>query len=201
MEEIVMDYTTPKLEPETIKRMRQPFAPESVKFKIQTASAGGALIVSYIDARHVAERLNTLVPGQWSDAYSVITHGEKIMGAECRLTIGHVTRTDVGTTNDDKDIPDHRMGGLKILYSDAFKRAAVKFGIGAFLYSLPATWLRPQFLEGDAPKWKIPEQTHDNLRKKYAKWLDTTGNELFGETVSYGDEESSQGDIDVQEEV
>jgi hypothetical protein len=71
-------------------------------------------------------RLDEVVGGDWSDAYQKAPSG----GLECALTVCGVTRRDVG--DDDSDNEKEKAG-----YSDAFKRAAVKFGVGRFLYSLP----------------------------------------------------------------
>ena len=71
------------------------------------------------------DRLDEVVGvGRWQDSYKVL-NDESV---ECTLTILGVTKVDVGERTNFADI----RGG----YSDAFKRAAVKFGIGRFLYDL-----------------------------------------------------------------
>lgn len=117
-----------------------PFSDGAVKWKIQTKpnDKGMATVVSYVNARDVAARLNQVVGLEWSTVYRapVEYHGERYgepyheMGVTCELTVGHVTRTDVGTTSDTEP--------LKGMYSDAFKRAAVHFGVGAYLYQSPS---------------------------------------------------------------
>jgi hypothetical protein len=146
-----------------LRELRRPFPAESVKFKIQTSSSKGALVVAYIDARHVAERLNVVCPLAWSDEYREVRNGDAIVGVECTISIRttlygpEIRRSDVGVG--DLSSP---MGGVKILYSDAFKRAGVKLGIGAFLYTLPSSNLKPEHLwypggqpsDPKDPKWK-----------------------------------------------
>lgn len=88
---------------------------------------------AHIDARAVMNRLDTVVGvGGWSDAYTII-NGKNV---ECTLTVFGVSKSDVGETND---------GGfadpMKSAYSDALKRAAVKFGIGRYLYDMEMEWL------------------------------------------------------------
>ena len=51
----------------------------------------------------------------------------------CHLTIDGLTRSDIGKAQGSE--------GPKAAYSDAFKRAAVKFGIGVSLYAMSRVWL------------------------------------------------------------
>lgn len=103
-----------------------------LQIKIQTVSktASSGLAVGYIDARDVAERLDAVAgPDNWSDSFLVVQSEQKNWVVECRLTVAGVTKTDVGEGDAAKDA-----------YSDALKRAAVKFGLGRFLYDLPQVW-------------------------------------------------------------
>src|SRR5690554_6875287 len=102
--------------------LRRPFTAQAVKFKVQAVFGTSALIVAYIDSRLVVERLNHVCPHLWSDAYSDD-------GTVCALTIDGITRHDVGSPS----ATEARKG----LYSDVFKRAAVKFGVGVSLYATP----------------------------------------------------------------
>jgi hypothetical protein len=55
------------------RHLRRPFTPAAVRFKVQATwpkdKPTGGLIVAYIDARLVTERLNLVVPHLWADAY------------------------------------------------------------------------------------------------------------------------------------
>jgi len=121
---------------EIVNKLRQPFALEHIRWKIQTNPKEGdaqAVVVVFVDARTVAAHLDDVVPGQWTTAYHLppVTVGHPAL--ECRLTVCDVTRCDVGTVEPSKS-PD---SDTKDLYSDALKRAAVQFGIGSFLYRFP----------------------------------------------------------------
>jgi hypothetical protein len=48
-----------------------------------------------------------------------------------------ITKADVGSPSEQPDAGDR----LKAAFSDALKRAAVKFGIGRYLYRLPGQWV------------------------------------------------------------
>ena len=117
-----------ELTKDVLKELALPFPANRISIKVQTKpnDNGNALCVAYIDARDVMERLDNVVGGNWSDDYRLAPSG----GLECALTIYGVTRRDVGDDESDNE-------QKKAAYSDAFKRAAVKFGIGRFLYDLP----------------------------------------------------------------
>ena len=87
--------------------------------------------MAHIDARQVMNRLDDVVGvGNWSDSYQPAAIGK---GVECTLTVCGISKTDVGTVSDQ----DPEKGA----YSDALKRAAVKFGIGRHLYDIDTQWL------------------------------------------------------------
>lgn len=172
--------------------LRRPFTPEAVKFKMQATwpkdNPTGGLIVSYIDARLVVERLNLIIPHLWSDRYDLIGGG--LMW--CHLTVDGITRSDIGE------------GVGKGLVSDALKRAGVKFGIGVSLYAVPKMIVNA----GDQAKVKGPAskktleltpngETH--VRNLYAGWLDVHGKHAFGDPLDHGDVEGAQGDAEADE--
>jgi hypothetical protein len=117
-----------------LEQLRQPFPASRISFKVQTKpnEKGNSLVVAYIDARDVMERLDDVVGPDWSDRYEKAGTAK---GLVCYLTICGVTRADVGD-DDNENEP------VKSAYSDAFKRAAVKFGVGRFLYDLPKMWAK-----------------------------------------------------------
>lgn len=173
---------------EFINECRRPFPAEVVLSRVQVTTATSALVVYYIDARHVSERLNHLIPGKWSDTYAPITLGDQ-NGIQCTLFAdvnGDTARVcDIGTKQANDD-----MGGLKAMYSDAFKRAAVKFGIGVSLYAQPTTWVpeskgSTQYLKKNKagkPAY-LTSEAEEALNAKYKKWLEDEGIEKFGPVV------------------
>jgi Uncharacterized protein conserved in bacteria len=126
------------LSAEIMKQLQAPFPGSEIKLKIQAklkSDPTKAIVVAYIDARNVMERLDE-VSLTWSDTYREVNLGTKT-GIECQLTVEGLTRSDVGDPES-----DGMDSSLKSAYSDAFKRAAVKFGIGRFLYSLPKMYAK-----------------------------------------------------------
>lgn len=99
------------------------------KWRVQSANKWGATCVAYIDARYVQDLLDE-VCGQdkWQVKYE--EHKGNMfasLGIFCP-TIGWVWKSDCGT--------ESNIEKQKGEASDAFKRAAVMWGIGRFLYSL-----------------------------------------------------------------
>jgi hypothetical protein len=103
------------------------------------------------------ERLDEVVEGQWTDFYSIGING----GVECRLTVCGVTRSDVGTADDNEK--------EKSAYSDAFKRAAVKFGIGRFLYDLPKMWA--ECTKKNGKYWNMNPGEMERMQADIQKYL------------------------------
>ena len=121
--------------------LRVPFPEEVIDVKVQTVSRDGrrGQVVAYVDARAVMNRLDEVVgPDGWYDTYEVLTDRvvpgrngeERLVEVKCRLTILGVTKEDVGEGDT-----------LKAAFSDALKRAAVKFGVGRHLYEMEKVWV------------------------------------------------------------
>jgi hypothetical protein len=97
-----------------------------------------ARFVAYIEASTVRERLDAVVPGEWNltlELLPTINAGDDAIDAapfafKARLQILGVVREDVGTGKDYKQAS-----------TDAFKRVAVRFGIGNELYSFDQNWV------------------------------------------------------------
>lgn len=106
-----------------------------------------ATILTYLDATAVMSRLDEAVgPDAWSEDSTVIvypdrqlvqTGGEIIFApravVKCSLTVLGVTRTGIGEGGPESE-------PYKSAASDALKRAAWLFGIGAYLRRLPKLW-------------------------------------------------------------
>src|SRR5262249_30021593 len=133
-----------------------------------------------------------------------------------RLKIGDewVTKMDVGSPSEQPDGGDR----LKAAFSDALKRAAVKFGIGRYLYRLPQTWgdydpqkkqiVKPPPLSARAPAAKpaglvrrVESAPADEAKPAKAEpkparadnRLPATGQELRQRLMDYDGRLSSQG--------
>ena len=167
--------------------LRRPFTTEAVRFKVQSSWASGALIVGYIDAHLVIERLNLVCP-EWHDAYEPTASG--LMW--CHLTVGGITRSDVGD------------GQGKGLVSDALKRAATKFGVGVSLKRLPRMvandeggHLKRKASGGGKETVTLTSKGEQHVRDLYKRWLAAAG-EGFGAPLDHGDIAGAVGDHEVE---
>jgi len=120
-----------------------------------------ARFVAYIEANTVRERLDAVVPGEWDLTLELLPTivGEEPDGALCtfkaRLQILGVIREDVGTGRDYKQAS-----------TDAFKRAAVRFGIAHELYAYEQNWVE---MDGDGKYAKPLEDPQLAYVRRYGK--------------------------------
>lgn len=95
-----------------------------------------ARFVAYIEANTVRERLDSVVPGEWDLTLTPLPSlvgddpTETACSFKARLQVLGVVREDVGTGRDYKQAA-----------TDAFKRAAVRFGIAHELYAYGQNWV------------------------------------------------------------
>ena len=124
-----------------MEKLREPFPESQVKWKAQstTKDKQRALAVAYVDARNIMQRLDDVIGAEnWGDDFKVLRLDPAEVVAQCWLTVGDVTKSDVGEAHKG----DSGSGDLvKTAFTDAFKRAAVKFGICRYLYFLPGAWV------------------------------------------------------------
>ena len=114
-----------------------PFSIKEVKFKPQSVKGNRALALAYIDCRVIQDRLDAVLGVEnWQDEYELLTDGSVLCKLQLKIGDRWITKMDVGSPSDQPDGGDR----LKAAFSDALKRAAVKFGIGRYLYRLPAQW-------------------------------------------------------------
>ena len=137
-------------------RIAAPVAPETIFWRqdgraVQRDGKYVARFVAYIEANTVRERLDEVVPGEWDLTLELLPPvtalDESAEPAACsfkaRLQILGVIREDVGTGRDYKQAS-----------TDAFKRAAVRFGIAHELYAYEQNWVE---VDGDGKHAKPVE--------------------------------------------
>src|ERR1035438_9220207 len=129
---------------------RRPFAPGAIGFRAMTKVAyngqpyAGAQVAAYRGAQSVVQRLNAVVPGRWRQQFQpvpaeLVPAGTRRIYLACRLIVTLPLQAggpDVEAVYEDLgEMDSGSFAGLKALYSDARKRAAVAAGIGAYLYT------------------------------------------------------------------
>lgn len=98
------------------------------RWKVQSARSWGCECVAYIDARQVMDVLDEVMgPENWQDHYQEVA-GNVYCDLSLRVNNTWITKSDCGSQSN--------FEAEKGQASDAFKRAAVKWGIGRFLYSM-----------------------------------------------------------------
>jgi hypothetical protein len=122
-----------------------------------------ARFVAYIEANTVRERLDAVVPGEWDLTLELLPPVSGLdedanQGAcsfKARLQILGVIREDVGTGKDYKQAA-----------TDAFKRAAVRFGIAHELYAYEQNWVQ---MDGDGKYAKPIEDPAVTYARRYGR--------------------------------
>lgn len=140
------------------KRLAEPFDPSIVSFRVgpTTQDKTKGMALAYIDARDVMRRLDEVCGSEnWQNDYPW-SDGRRVV---CRLGIKigdeWVWKTD-GAGDTDTE-------GEKGALSDAFKRSAVHWGIGRYLYDVDAVWVQ---IEQRGKSYIIAESEFPKLRAR-----------------------------------
>lgn len=115
------------------EELSAPFPLKCIDFLIPRSFKRGdkdyAFALPFVDARAVMNRLDAVVgPGNWQNAYAAGPSGGNLCGISLKVNGEWITKWD-GAENTDFE---ETKGGL----SSAFKRAAVLWGIGRYLYNV-----------------------------------------------------------------
>jgi hypothetical protein len=136
-----------------------PFDPAEVRFRPAAVSGHRALAVAYVDVRAVEDRLDEVlgVDG-WQDGYEPLEGGCVLCRLKVRLNGRWLVKSDAGVCGDLPDEGDRRKGA----FSQALKRAAVKWGVARYLARVEPQWVdydpaRERFVSPPRlPDWALP---------------------------------------------
>lgn len=122
-----------------LKRLQAPFPADDIEWRAQRSGikngSGWVSAIAYINNRAVQDRLDDVVgPENWKDEYDTSPVGGVLCGISIRINGEWVTKWDGADKTDIEPIK----GGL----SNSEKRAAVKWGIGRYLYKLEAKYVK-----------------------------------------------------------
>lgn len=141
------------------EKLAAPFRADAISWRAQSVSSKGdtAMALAYIDARDVMARLDEVVgPANWQDSYEETPKGRVICTLLIRVDKEWIAKSDGAGSTD--------VEGDKGALSDALKRAAVKWGVGRYLYDMPTPWVGCETYEKSGKKhWKC--WTADGLRR------------------------------------
>ena len=109
------------------------FPPSAVSWRCGAVTGSQGKALAYIDARDVMARFDGVMGIDWQVEYTPMPDGTKC----CRIGLfingeWRWRSNGAGDTSVEAD---------KGSYSDAFKRAAVLWGVGRYLYDLPSPWV------------------------------------------------------------
>ncbi len=123
--------------------LKKPFPPERISWRVgsttQDKSKGMAL--AYIDARDVMGRLDEVCGAGWQCEYVPMPNGSCCCRIGIKVGDEWVWRANGALNISDRDTVDAKEMAEKGSYSDAFKRAAVLWGVGQYLYDLDSPWV------------------------------------------------------------
>ncbi len=205
---------------------RRPFAPGAIGFRPMTKVPyrgqpyAGAQVAAFVGAQSIIQRLNTVVPGRWRQQFQpvaseLVPSSTRRLYLACRLIVTLPEQADgpdvEAIYEDIGEMDAGSLAGLKALYSDARKRAAVAAGIGAYLYtSLEAVVLpigpnvrQVQAIrrQGKSDLLVLSAETEQWLRHGYQTRMSTEAvRRDLGEIVAHGEPETGIGQGEVADQ-
>lgn len=155
-----------------------PFAAEEIDWRIGSTSGDKTkgMALAYMDARAVMDRLDGVCgPDGWQCNYTPGVNGSIICNIGVRMPAGEwIWKADGAGATD--------VEGEKGMLSDALKRAAVRWGIGRYLYEMKSPWVA---IEKRGNSYFIPDAERKNLDKVHEDFCTTAGWGLRAGRVAY----------------
>ena len=163
-----------------LSALAAPFPAADIEWRVgsTTRDKSKGMALAYLTSRAVMQRLDDVCsPAGWRNEFRPGPDGGVVCGISVRVTHDDGTAEWV-TKWDGSDATQVEAvkGGL----SGAMKRAAVQWGVGRYLYDLPATWVRlddrqrmaetpripPEFLPSGSAPSRQPQPAADRPKRK-----------------------------------
>jgi hypothetical protein len=162
---------------ELFDELCRPFAAEEIEWRVGSTNSekSKGMALAYMDARAVMDRLDGVCgPGGWQCNYTV--HGAL---AVCNIGVqmpdgSWIWKADGAGATD--------VEGEKGMLSDALKRAAVRWGVGRYLYEMVSPWM-PIVQKGRS--YVFADETRKQLDKVHEDFCATAGWGLRAGRVAY----------------
>lgn len=141
-----------------LNKLSEPFPASAISWRVgaMTKDQSKGIALAYIDARDVMRRLDDVCgPENWQCDYPW-SDGKRLV---CRIGI-RIGNEWVWKSNGAGDTDVEAEKGAM---SDAFKRAAVLWGIGQYLYEVPNIWV-------PLDNKKFSKETADDLTLRLGSW-------------------------------
>ena len=121
------------------EQLKAPFHPDQIQFRAGATNNKDnptrAMALAFIDAREIMDRLDEVVgPQHWQEVTTMTDNGTAVCTLSVRFVDEWIAKTGVCGASEDK-------GGEGGTATIAFKRAAVRWGIGRYLYGLRNVWV------------------------------------------------------------
>ncbi len=126
-----------------LEKLREPFEESDIEWRVQRSDLNSrgepwALVVPYIDSRAIMDRLDEACGLEnWQNRFDRGPDGGVICGISIRVSGEWITKWDgaeVPDTSEEEGERKNRLDPVKTSLTNAFKRAAVQWGIGRYLY-------------------------------------------------------------------
>ena len=146
---------------EILKKLKSPFPYEDIDWKVQVTNKDKTrgMAVPYLDSRAIQKRLDDAVGAMnWTNEFMLWQDKSQICGIGLYDAErgAWVMKYDGAENTDIEPVK----GGL----SDSFKRAAVLWGIGRYLYDMESIWVE---IEPSGKSYRIKKSEYDKLRRHY----------------------------------
>lgn len=146
---------------EILKELKSPFPYEDIDWKVQVTNKDKTqgMAVAYLDSRAIQKRLDEAVGAMnWTNEFMLWQDKAQI----CGIGLYDAERSTWVMKYDGAENTDIEpvKGGL----SDSFKRAAVLWGIGRYLYDMGSIWVA---IEPNGKSWRIKKEEYAKLRRHY----------------------------------
>lgn len=163
---------------EIFDELCRPFAAEEIDWRIGSTNADKSkgMALAYMDARAVMDRLDVICgPDNWQCNYTPGVAGSIVCNLGIRMPSGEwVWKADGAGATD--------VEGEKGMLSDALKRAAVRWGVGRYLYEMTSPWVA---IEPRGRGYFIPDTERKKLDKIHEDFCATAGWGLRAGRVAY----------------
>lgn len=139
--------------------LEQPFLTENISWRLGSTKSDKTqgMALAYMDARDVMERLDGVMGvANWQDRYVNAGNGKTCCEIGLYLDGQWVWKSDGAGDTD--------MASDKGAFSDAFKRSAVRWGIGRYLYGLKSPWVD---IEQAGRSYRIKRDQYPKLNKAH----------------------------------
>lgn len=136
-----------------IQKLQEPLKAEDVEARVGTCNENGFSLLLYKTARTDMHRLDEVCKENWCNKHYVDSKGNIVCKIGIRFAIGDdwIYREDTGS----ESMTEKEKGA----YSDSFKRAGFRWGIGRELYDSPFIWV----------DWEMEDKRKSGAT--YPKWL------------------------------